>query len=188
MKFRIFTIVAFAVFIVSITTSPQFAHAQTKNVPLKIATVNIDELRAKADASQKINEQLLKIQNQINSELQAEEKALREANAELARKRTLLAPEAFAAERKKYEQRVVAFQRKRQESQNLMNQKVADATNQLSRKIIEIITRYAEENQVTLVLPLSATILAADAFNISAHVLTVLNKELPTVTISMPAK
>jgi len=175
--------------VVAAASMPFSAIAQSKSaVPLKIAIVDIAVVRKNAVANKKIGEQLLKIQNNINSQLQAEEKLLRDANAELARKRTLIAAEAFAAERKKYEQKVVAYQTKRQNSQNLMNQKVMEATNQINGKIAEIIGRYAEANKVTLVLERSNTMLAADAYYITDYVLGVLNKELPLVTITLPVK
>jgi len=173
----------------SATFIPHSAQAQNKKkVPLKIAMVSIAAVRANAIAGQKIQEQLLKIQEQINADLQIEEKSLRDANAQLSRKRTLLAPDAFSIERTKYEQRVAAYQSKRQESQKLLNSKMVKARSQLNRKIGEIITRYAEAHQITLVLPLSGAILAADAYNISDYVLAALNKELPTITITVPAK
>jgi len=177
-------------FVVVATTSMPFsATAQSKSAtPLKIAIVDIAVVRKNAVANQKVGEQLLNIQNNINSQLQAEEKVLRDANAELARKRTLIAAEAFAAERKKYEQKVVAYQTKRQNSQNLMNQKVMEATNQINGKIAEIIGRYAEANKITLVLERSNTMLAADTYYITDYVLGALNKELPLVTITLPVK
>ena len=171
----------------AVTSIPLAASAQN-SVPLKIVTVDITAIRAKADATKSINVQLLKIKEIITSQLQAEEKTLREANAELARKRTLLAPDAFVAERKKYEQRVVAFQTKRQVSQKIMNDKVIGANNQLTSKMVEIIGRYAEANQVSLVLPINVTIFAAQSYNISDQVLKTLNKELPNVVISLPGK
>ena len=188
MSFKKLTMMYAAIFGVLAMSAPHAAIAQNPSVPLKIVTVDIAAVRAKATATKSINEQLLKIKNQFTTQLQAEEKALREANGELARKRTLLAPDAFAAERKKYEQRFVAFQTKRQDSQKVMNQKVAEANNQLSSKMVEIIGAYAQANQVSLVLPSNVTIFAADAYNISGQILKTLNKEMPSVVIALPTK
>jgi len=171
----------------AMASMPHTASAQS-NVALKIVTVDITAIRANAEATKGIKAQLLKIKEIMMAQLQGEEKTLREANAELARKRTLLAPDAFVAERKKYEQRVVAFQTKRQQSQKFMNDKVIGANNQLTSKMLEIIGRYAEANQVSLVLPINATIFAAESYNISAEVLKTLNKELPNVVITLPGK
>jgi Skp family chaperone for outer membrane proteins len=174
---------------VAAASLPFSAAAQSKATPaLKIAIVDIAMVRSSAVANKKIGEQLLKIQNDINAELQTEEKALRDANAALAGKRNLLAAEAFATERKKYEQQVSAYQNKRQESLNVMNQKVKEATDQLNGKIAEIVGRYAEANQITLVLERSNTLLASDTYYITDYVIGVLNKELPVVTISPPVK
>lgn len=168
---------------------PGQSKAQSADMPaLKIVIVNVDAIRAESTAFKKASEQLKSYSDKINSDLAAEDETLRKDGDELGRKRTLMAPEAFAEERKKFEERVAAFQRKVQERQKSMADSQAQAVGQINRRIIEIISQYAEANQVSLVLPESVTVLTAKSLNINAYVLENLNKTLPSVEVKAPGK
>lgn len=185
------SLVTYAFVLIAAVTvcAPVSVLAQDKTAPsLKIVIVNIDAVRAQSEAFKKAGEQFVAYRDRMNGVLEKEQQALRTANAELSRKRTLLSPEAFADERKKYEQRVTAFQRKFQEDQKAIAKLEAEVVGELNRKIIEIITKYATDNKVSMVLPETVTLLAAKSLNISAHVLSAVNKELPTVQVKIPAK
>ncbi len=153
-----------------------------------IRVVNIDSVRAQSTAFIAARKQISDYGNTTNQALKKEDIALRDANAELNRKRTLLAPEAFAEERKKFEQRVAAFQRKTQEQQKALNKVQLDTIGKINDKILQIITEYARANNVTLVLPAQSVLLRADAMDMDAHVLQRLNKELPSVKVALPAQ
>ncbi|MCR4376593.1 MAG: OmpH family outer membrane protein [Rhodospirillales bacterium] len=167
--------------------APQAQAAQAMP-PLNIRIVNIDAIRGQSKAFAAAREKITTYAETSNQALQKEDTALRDANAELNRKRTLLAPEAFAEERKKFEQRVADFQRKTQEQQKAINKLQLDAMGPINEKIVQIISQYAEANNVTLILPSQSVLLRADAYAIDAYVLERLNKELPSVTVSLPKK
>lgn len=189
MNLKSFVTFTFALFAAFVVCTPGTVMAQDKaNEPLKIVIANIDTVRSQSAAFKKAGDQFVAYRDRMNGVLEKEQQALRTANAELSRKRTLLSPEAFADERKKYEQRVTAFQRKFQEDQKTIAKLEAEVVGELNVKIIEIITKYATDNKVSLVLPETVTLLAAKSMSINAHVLSVLNKELPSVQVKIPAK
>ena len=189
MNLKSFVIYASVLFSAVAVCAPGSVLAQDKKAPpLKIMIVNIDAVRGQSVAFKKAGEQFVAYRDRMNGVLEKEQQALRTANSELSRQRTLLSPEAFADKRKKYEQRVTAFQRKFQEDQKAIAKLEAEVVGELNGKIIEIITKYAEDNQVSLVLPESVTILAANAMSINAYVLEELNKKLPSVQVKIPAK
>lgn len=155
---------------------------------LIVRVVDIDAIRNESTALKAASDKLQKYSTSRTEALQAEDKALRDANAELNRKRTLLAPEAFAAERSKFEQRVADFQGKMQEQQKQLNTLQAEAIGEINQKIVQIITEYAEQNNVSLILPSQSVLLSANSMSINAYVLERLNKELPSVTVALPSK
>jgi len=168
---------------------PQFPQAQSSSaLPLKVATVNINAIRGKSTAGKSFNALALAFQESINIELQKEGEGLRVTSEELARKRALLAPEVFDAERIKHQKRIATFQKKRQTTQKLMNKKLLAAKSQLNQKIVEIIKRFSKKEKITLILPDSNVVMSANSYNISNRVLAVLNKELPELSIKMPTK
>lgn len=172
---------------VSVPALAQDAAAQAMPA-LNVRIVDIDGIRAESKAFKAAREQISAYANTANQSMQKEDAALREANAELNRKRTVLAPEVFAEERKKFEQSVADFQRKSQEQQKAMNKLQLDVIGQINDKIVQIISQYAEANNVTMILPIQSVLLRADALVMDDFVLERLNKELPSVTVSLPAK
>lgn len=189
MNLKAFVTYALVLFAAVAVCAPVSALAQDKAAaPLKIVIVDIDTVRSQSAAFKVAGEQFVAYRDRMNGVLEKEQQVLRTANNELSRKRTLLSPEAFADERKKYEQRVTAFQRKFQEDQKAIAKLEAEVVGELNFKILEIITGYAKANDVTLVLPATQTILAANSLNINAYVLDALNKELPSVKVKVPTK
>lgn len=164
------------------------ANAQAAPAPLNVRIVNIDGVRTQSSAFKGARDQITAFGTKRQADLRAEDKALRDANAELNRKRTLLAPDAFAAERKKFEQNVAAFQRKMQEQQKIINKLQLDVIAKINNKILNLITQYAEANQVTLILPAQSVLLRADYMDLDAYILQRLNKEMPSVAVSLPAQ
>lgn len=170
------------------STNVQAQSVATAKLPaLKIVVVNVDVVRAQSTAFAKARTQLEALKTDMGKVLQKEDKALRAVKAELTRKRTLLSPGKFTEERKKYEQRVATFQRKVQKLQKALRKAQTGAIGTINRKIVSIISKYAERNKVTLVLAEQTTILVAKRLNISAYVLKRLNKELPSVVVERPA-
>lgn len=162
--------------------------AQAAPAPLNVRVINIDGVRTQSSAFKGARDQITAFGTKRQAALRAEDKALRDTNAELNRKRTLLAPDAFAAERKKFEQNVATFQRKMQEQQKIINKLQLDVIGKINNKILNLITQYAEANQVTLILPAQSVLLRADYMDLDAYILQRLNKEMPSVAVSLPAQ
>src|SRR5690606_456629 len=127
-------------------------------------------------------------QNELQTEIQKEQEALRTAQNELAKKQSLLAPEAFAEERRKFEQRVVGVQqmvqtrrRALEDSQNLAMGKVEETLN-------GIVIEMAKERGYTIVLRRSQVVIVDDTLDITEEVLKRLNGKLPTVKVEAPKK
>lgn len=162
--------------------------AQAAPAPLNVRVINIDGVRTQSSAFKGARDKITAFGTKRQAALRVEDKALRDANAELNRKRTLLAPDAFAAERKKFEKNVATFQRKMQEQQKIINKLQLDVIAKINNKILNLITQYAEANQVTLILPAQSVLLRADYMDLDAHILQRLNKEMPSVAVSFPAQ
>ena len=85
--------------------------AAAQDKPIKIAIIDIEAIRLHAAVVKDIRSQIVKFRNVYQATIQKEEEELRAAEQELARKRAILAPEAFSEERRKWEQRLAGVQR-----------------------------------------------------------------------------
>lgn len=155
---------------------------------LNIRVVDVESIRSQSKAFTTAREKIVAYGNKRSTELQNEDKALRDIGAELNRKRTLLSPEAFAEERKTFDARVATFQRTMQEHQQVVNNLQLEVLGKINNEIIKIIAEYAKQNNVTMILPSQSVVLSAESLNIDNFVLERLNKDLPSVPVTLPTK
>jgi len=171
--------------------APAFAQQAKKGNPptgLKIAVIDVDAIRRDSSAIKDAREQLNRYQTAFQADIQKEETELRNANQELARQRSILSPEAFAEERKKFEQKLVQVQRLVQQRKQQLDDAQAEVMRKINDTMTEVIGELAVENSYTLILRMDQLIFAGDALLITKTVLERLNKKLPTLKVSDPTK
>jgi len=162
------------------------AAAQDQGAQVKLAVINVEAIRRASLAVKSISEQIGKHRSAFQAEIQKEEEALRNANQELARQRTLLSAEAFAAKRQEFEQKVTSVQRLVQERKLKLDRAQGEAMGKVQDTLNEIVTTIANERELALILSKEQTILAAKPLDITAEVLSRLDKALPAVKVSEP--
>ena len=106
----------------------------------------------------------------------------------MARQRTLLAPDAFAAERRKFEQRVVDYQRRAQTRKRALDKVRADAMLKVENAIKTVVTAVAKKERIMVILRSEQTVFWAPPLDITTVVLAGLNKRLPSVKVAVPGK
>jgi len=165
------------------------ARAQQEGaVVLKIAVMDVDAIRRDAKAVKAMQEQIGKYRSKYESEFKKEEEALRAANQDLAKKRTILSPEAFAEERRKFERRVVDVQRLVQVRKQDLDKVRGVAMSKIQEVLNGIIADMVKEQSLTLILSRSQTVTFSRQIDITKTILERLNAKLPTVTVPEPGK
>jgi len=181
-----------AAFVVALNLSAFFVTpvlAQTPALATPVIVVlDIGKIRRDAASVKSIREQIITYQNKLQGEIQKEQEALRTAQQELARKQTLLAPEAFADERHKFEQRVVGVQQMVQERRRSLEETQTNAMLQVENSLNEIIASQVEKNNYDIILRFSQVVFIKNAYDITDNVLAALDKKLPTVKVVIPTK
>ncbi|MBO6520708.1 MAG: OmpH family outer membrane protein [Rhodospirillales bacterium] len=178
-------ILAFA----AVAASPVPVSAQTAagaQAPDISVVLNIGKIRRDAKSVKDIREQIISYQNKIQGEIQKEQEALRLAQQELAKKQSLLAPEAFAEERRKFEQRVVSVQQLVQKRRQTLEEAQANAMVQVERALNEIVAAMADKNGYGIILRFSQVVYVKTHLEITDKVLTELDQKLPTVQVDLP--
>jgi len=161
--------------------------AKEADRPLRVIVLNLDEIRRKAGVVQNIRDQIAEFRKGFQAGIQKEEDALRTANQELAKKRTILSPEAFTKERRQFEQRVVAVQKLVQKRKRQLDQAQVDAMFKVEEQLNKIISDIAQKRKASIVLRRNQTILVARDIDVTAEVLDRLNKELTQVAVKKPS-
>ena len=151
-----------------------------------VTVLDIGKIRRDAASVKSIREQIVTYQNKVQGEIQKEQEALRTAQQELAKKQSLLAPEAFAEERRKFEQRVVGVQKMVQERRRSLEESQNKAMVQVERALNEIVASVAEKNGYDVILRLGQIVYVKTDLDITGIVLQELDKKLPSVQVDLP--
>lgn len=152
----------------------------------QILILNLLEVRRSATAVKNIREQIASFRKGFQVNIEKEEKALRSANQGLVKKRTILSPEAFAKERRQFEQRVVAVQKLVQKRKKQLDRARVEAMLRVEKHMNGIVSDIAKKRKAFLVLRRSDIVLAARELDITSIVLKRLNKELLKVSVKKP--
>ena len=160
----------------------------TPSKVLKIAVIDMKTVRQQSTALTGIRSQISAYRETFQKEVQAEEESLRAANQELARQRSILGAEAFAEERRKFEERLTEVQRKVQKRRQDLELAREQAAAKVQSHLNEIITAIANERGIGLIFPRAQTVLAIKSLEITDDVLSRLNASLPSIDVQPPGQ
>lgn len=184
-KIYFIVLLAFGLFVSPVYAQTEGASPNSLS-NLNIAVLDLSSIRRNATVIKSVLEQLNTYRTEFRSRIQKEDAALKTANQELNKQRTLLAPEAFSEERRKFEQNVVAFQKLVQSSKQALDQVNANAMLEVDKALNQVIKKIAEQRNLNLVLRSEHTILRSRSLDITPDVLQELNVLLPNLQVQKP--
>ena len=155
-------------------------------VPLGV--LNVQAILREAAAVKDIRGQITKYGTDFEKEIEKERGDLRKANKELARQRTILAPEAFAEKRREFEQKVVKVQRLVQKRQRELDKSRKIAMDTVNKAYIEIVDKLADERNLAMIMKKNQTAYSVATLDLTKIVLDLLNNKLPKVKVALPGK
>jgi|TARA_B100002003_G_C13963631_1_gene466635 Skp family chaperone for outer membrane proteins len=163
---------------------------QKKLVPvhIPIGVLDVQAILREASAVKDIRGQITKYGTDFEKEIEKERNELRKANQELARQRTILAPEAFAEKRREFEQRVVEVQRLVQQRQRDLDKSRNVAMGAVNKAYIEVVAKLADDRNLAIIVRKSQTAYSVGSLDLTKAVLDLLNTNLPKVKVAQPGK
>ena len=166
------------------TISSSFAFGKNTNTS-GIAVLDLNGIMRNATSTKEIRTQITNFRATFEQEYKKEQQVLRDANQELARKRSLLSPEAFAEERQKFERQVVSVQRLGQEKRKILEKAQNASMFEVENILNEVVKKVATERGFSLVIRRAQTVVLDSSIDITKEVLTQLNKRLPTIKVEL---
>ncbi|MEE8453276.1 MAG: OmpH family outer membrane protein [Limibaculum sp.] len=133
------------------------------------------ELTAVKALSIRIEERKAKHQN----ELREQERALREADEELARQRSILSPEAYAKKRGELEQRIAALRREARNRKRGLDKIFTQGMTRVQAELAKVAKEIAEERGLDLILSKATVVLVKPKFELTQEAVRRLNARLP---------
>lgn len=153
----------------------------------KVAVIDTNRIVREGKAFQSIRAQIGKFRQTFQGEIQKEEEALRGADQELARQRTLLSAEAFDEKRREFQQRVESVQRLVQQRKQNLDRAQSQAMGKIQGELNQIVANVAKEQGVSLILRWDQIFLADKGLGITEEVLKRLDAKIPSIKVEAPA-
>jgi outer membrane protein len=175
--------------------TPLSAQAQTVNakeidavLQKRIAFVDMQQLFRASKAGQSIQQQLAGQQKIYQEKVEKASATLKQAEDQLTRQRTVLAPDAYAQKRQEFERQVATAQRDLQTQKRDLDYAFGKAMEQLQGTVGTIIGNIAEQDGLMMVFPRAQVVLAQKTLDITPRVLSELDKKIQSVKVDLSVK
>lgn len=161
-------------------------HAQETLPSAVVAVIDYQRVFRDTAAARSIRTQIEQRRTAYQNNLEAEERRLRAVEKELRADQESddVPAEEFAARRRAFEQDYAAVQRQVQEQLRQLDRLRAQAEDQISRALIDIVGELQESRGFNLVIPHSDVLFFAPQLDLTEDVLSALNRSLPEVRLS----
>lgn len=172
-----------ALLAVTATAVPEPARAEDKLPPAVAAVIDYQRILRDARAARAVRDQVETRRKLYQDEIAREEQRLHELDKELARQRSILTAEDFAAQRSTFESDVAGVQRMAQERRRQLDQAAAAALNEVRAAMIQVVGELSSVRGFNLVLPTSGLLLFSPKIDLTDEVLGKLDEKLPNVKV-----
>lgn len=150
------------------------------------AIIDVQKVLRDSTAVRALSEAVKKRREKAQADLREKESALRTADQELARQRTILSAEAFGQKRKELEQQVATLQREANQLRRDFDRDFANGIQQVQKELALVAREMAKERGLDLILSKATVVIVKPEFELTDEALKRLNARLPK--IKTPAK
>ncbi len=164
-------------------TSASEAGAQDPVSPI-FAIIDIQKVLRESTAVKSLSRSIEERKGEYQAELRTEEQALREADQELARQRSILSAEAYAQKRSELEQKVATLQREARKRKRGLEKLFANGMGRVQNEIAKVAKEIAEERGLDLILSKATVVIVKPKFEITEEAVQRLNERLPDVPLA----
>jgi len=156
--------------------------------PAVIAVINMQVLLEESSAAKSIRGQVEKLRTDFQDEVNRQDQRLREQEQELKRQQSVLAPEAFNAKRRDFQQQVAKAQENVQTRLRELDELAARGLNDVRRALLPILVDLSKEQGYNIVFANTQLVFASKQLDITDEVLKRINTSLPAVNLQAVPK
>ncbi len=150
-----------------------------------IAVLDLNKVLVESKAAKKAAEEIDEIAKEIEDNLKISDEELIIEQNKLIEAQTIMAPEAFEAKRKEYEEKVQNYSITRQNKLISVDRLIESSRNNILDNLKPILEEISEKKGITVLLEKSTVLLNAETMDITDEVIKALNKELPKIEVSL---
>ncbi|MBU6235027.1 MAG: OmpH family outer membrane protein [Alphaproteobacteria bacterium] len=179
---KLYTLALAALFSLGLSVAPAMAQDAK---PLNVAVVDIQALLKDSNGAKSIESQLETIRKNFQSEVEKEEKKLRETEKSILDQKDKLSQEDFKAKATDFQKQVADSQKKVQERKGKLDKALASAVGKLRTEIVKIVAEIGDAKKLDLVLARTDVVIVSKDMDITAQVMEKLNASLPSVQVTV---
>ena len=151
---------------------------------VKIVYCNIDRVIAEYKMGKSLKNQLDKIHKSNLESFSKTEKNLKDEETKLLAKKKILSKEEFQKEFNLIRDKAFKYQNKRTDLINDVSAKRVNATKKAIELMNPILAKYADENDISIIIPKQNIIIGKTQLDISADILKIVDKEIKPFKIN----
>ncbi|MCB1538973.1 MAG: OmpH family outer membrane protein [Rhodospirillales bacterium] len=178
-------VLALLMFALCVTAIPARAQDAGAGKPAKIAVVDIQSLLRDSKAAKSIESQLDGVRKSFQSEVGAEEKALRVKEKAIMDKKASMSEDEFKSKAEAFQKDVAASQKKVQDKKAELDKAVGTAIGKLRAEIVKVVAEIGDKQNLDLVLSRTDVVIVSKTMDITADVLKRIDEELPSVSVDV---
>ncbi len=157
--------------------------AQEPDSPV-LAIIDVQRVLRESIAVKLLSREIEERKRQYQGELRKKEAALRKADQELARQRSILSAGVYAQKRGELEQKVATHQREARKRKRGLEQLFASGMTKVRNELTKIAKEIAEERGLDLILSKATVVIVKPKFEITKDAVIQLNARLPEVPLA----
>ncbi len=150
-----------------------------------IAIIDVQRILEESLAAKNVQKQLESQRAKFQTQIEAEENGLRQAEQELGKSHDQLAADVYADREQQLRQRFLTVERHVQARRKVLDQAFTDSMNAVRASLLEIVDTVAHEHGANLVLVKQQALWVDKPLDVTDEVLGRLNAKLPQVTVKM---
>ncbi len=150
-----------------------------------IGVIDLNFILSESKAAEDAAKQIEKIAIKIEEEIKKSDQELVDEQNELIESQQIMAPAVFDEKRKEYEKKVQNYNITRQEKLVSIDLLVSDSRNEVLNALKPILEELSNQKGITVLLEKNSVLLNAENMDITKDALKILNKELPSIEVSI---
>jgi outer membrane protein len=148
---------------------------------LNIVFVDMDKIIASSNAGKKIQSSIDKFAKKENQKFDSTESNLKKKEQEILKQKNIISKEELDKKVKSFQTELSKLRKEKIEFNRNIIKKNKDATNKMVNEINKILTQYASDNSVSLVIQKKNIIIGKTELDITPQILKVFNSKVKSI-------
>jgi|TARA_B100001093_G_C26841127_1_gene1020622 outer membrane protein len=148
-----------------------------------IVYVDVQKLLSQSNAGKKAFKDLNQIINNKKKQFDKEEKKLQSEEAEILKQKNVVSEDELNNRIQKFRAKINDFQNKKKKFNEELSNKRLKATGELLKSVNQILSNYASENKISLIIQKKNIIVGQSSLDVTDTIMKILNKQIKSINL-----